>query len=197
MSAVAPETLMAAGYAVFLTAAALGLDLLARNSHRRAQTYRTAGFAYHSSIDAWECPEGERLHRVEVDPHLRLIRYRARAHVCNGCRLKEACTDSDEGRQISRAIDSWPHSEAGRFHRVIALVMVGLAFLVLAAGAALNHGAGDLFALGVALLVSAVAGLFLLSDFRETRSGFPWPEGQLSGDAPSVRPFEHSVHPTR
>jgi hypothetical protein len=75
--------------------------------------------------------------------------------------------------------------------------MVGLAFLVLAAGAALNHGAGDLFALGVALLVSAVTGLFLLSDFRETRSGFPWPEGQLSGDAPSVRPFEHSVHPTR
>jgi hypothetical protein len=197
MSAVASETLMAAGYAVFLTAAALGLDLLARHSHRRSQAYRTAGFTYHSPTDAWECPEGERLHRVEVDPHLRLIRYRARAHVCNGCRLKEACTDSDVGREISRAIDSWPHSEAGRFHRVIALVMVGLAFLVLAAGAALNHGAGDLVALGVALLVSAVTGLFLLSDFRETRSGFPWPEGQLSGDAPSAPPFEHFIPPIR
>ena len=197
MSGAAPETLMAAGYVVFLTAAALALDLLARSSHRRAQSYRTAGFTYHASSDAWECPEGERLHRVEVDPHMRLIRYRARAHVCNGCRLKEACTDSDEGREISRAIDPWPHSEAGRFHRVIALVMVGLALLVLAAAAALNHGSSDVLILCAALLFSALTAVFLLSDFREAPSGFPWPDGQLSGDAPSATHFERAAPPSR
>ena len=184
MSGVAAETLMAAGYAIFLALAALALDLLARHSHRRSQAYRTAGFTYHPSSDAWVCPEGERLHRVEVDPRLRLIRYRARAHVCNSCKLKEACTDSDEGREITRAIDPWPHSEAGRFHRGIALVMVGLTALVLAAGAALNHSGPDLIVLGAALVVSALTTLFLLSDFREVRSGFPWPESEASGAAP-------------
>jgi len=184
MSGAAPETLMAAGYAVFLALGALGLDLLARHSHRRSQAYRTAGFTYYPSTDAWECPEGERLHRVEVDPHLRLIRYRARAHVCNGCHLKDACTDSDGGREITRAIDPWPHSEAGRFHRGIALVMVGLAALVLAAGAALNHRGADLVVLGASLAASALAALFLLSDLRRSPSGFPWPENQASGEAP-------------
>ena len=190
MSGVAAETLMAAGYAVFLALAALALDLLARHSHRRSQAYRTAGFTYHPSSDAWVCPEGEHLHRVEVDPHLRLIRYRARAHVCNGCKLKEACTDSDEGREITRAIDPWPHSEAGRFHRGIALVMVGLTSLVLAAGAALNHSSADLIVLGVALAISALTTLFLLADFREARTGFPWPEGEASGAAPSPAAFK-------
>ena len=197
MSGAATETLMAAGYALFLSAAALALDLLARRSHRRSHAYRTAGFSYHAPTDAWVCPEGERLHRVEVDPRARLIRYRARAHVCNACRLKDACTDSDEGREISRAIDPWPHSEVGRFHRGISLVMVGVALLVLAAGAALNHGGSDLLVLVVPLLLCALTGLFLLADFRETRSGFPWPEGQLSGDGPPARPFERSASSIR
>jgi hypothetical protein len=67
------------------------------------------------SVDTWVCPEGERLHRTETDLRMRLVRYRARAHICNACRLKDGCTDSDSGRAIARAIDPWPHSEAGRF----------------------------------------------------------------------------------
>ena len=95
MSAVATESLLAAGYGLFLTFAAIGLDLLARHSHRRAELYRTAGFSYVTSSDAWECPEGERLHRIETDLGLRIARYRARAHVCNACPRKGGCTDSD------------------------------------------------------------------------------------------------------
>jgi hypothetical protein len=189
MSGVAAETMMAAGYALFLALGAVGLDLLARSSHRRAQTYRTAGFSYDEGRDAWVCPEGEQLHRVEVDPHLRLVRYRARAHICNSCRLKEACTDSDHGREVTRAIDPWPHSEAGRFHRVIALVMVGLTALVLAAAATLNHTAADLVVLAAALGASALATVLLLADLRQTPSGYPWPEGQSSGDAPTATPL--------
>ena len=175
MSGVATESILAAGYGLFLALAALGLDLLARHSHQRAQRYRTAGFDYMENVDAWLCPEGERLHRMETDIEMRLARYRARAHVCNACRLKDDCTDSDQGRESVRALDPWPHSEAGRFHRGIALAMVGFSMLVICAGAVLHHGAADVALLGVALFVSGLVGLFLFSDFRATPSGFPWP----------------------
>ena len=183
MSAVATESLLAVGYGLFLALAALGLDVLARHSHRRAELYRTAGFSYVESADLWECPEGERLHRIETDLHQRLARYRARAHVCNACPRKGDCTESDDGREVTRALDPWPHSEAGRFHRGIAVAMVGFGILVICAGGALHHGAGDLAVLGVALLICAGIGLYLLADLRSTPSGFPWPEGERSGTA--------------
>lgn len=182
------ETLLAVGYALFLIVAAIVLDLLARHTQHRAERYRTGGFSYSASVDAWECPEGEHLHRVETDHELRVVRYRARAHVCNSCRLKDNCTDSDEGREIIDSLDSWPHSEAGRFHRGIAVVMVALAVLIIAAGAALHHDAADLAVLGVAVAVTAAAGLYLIADFRETSSGFPWRYGEQSGAAPDPAP---------
>jgi hypothetical protein len=177
MSTMATESVLAAGYGLFLALVALGLDALARHSHRRSQRYRTAGFRYMESVDAWECPEGERLHRVETDLQMRLARYRARAHVCNACRLKQDCTDSDRGRELVKALDPWPHSEAGRFHRGIALAMVGFAALVICAGAVLHHEAADLALLGAALLFSGLIGLFLLADFRSAPASFPWPDG--------------------
>jgi hypothetical protein len=178
VNSVAVESLLAAGYGLFLALAALGLDALARHSHRRAELYRTAGFTYLEQLDAWDCPEGQRLHRVETDLEARLARYRARARVCNACPRKGDCTDSDRGREISRALDPWPHSEAGRFHRGIAVSMIGFGMLVICAGAVLEHGPADLAVLGAALLLLAAVGLFLLADFRSTPSGFPWPEGE-------------------
>ncbi len=186
MSALATESLLAAGYGLFLALAALGLDALARHSHRRAELYRTAGFAYLEQVDAWDCPEGERLHRVGTDLEARLARYRASAPVCNACPRKDGCTDSDRGREISRALDPWPHSEAGRFHRAIAVAMVGFGMLVVCAGIALHHGTADLALLGGGLVVSALVGLYLLADLRSTPSGFPWAEHQRSGSAPSA-----------
>jgi hypothetical protein len=185
MSGVATESLLAAGYGLFLALAAIGLDLLARHSHRRSELYRTAGFTYFEQHDSWECPEGERLHRVETDLPLRLVRYRARAKVCNACARKASCTDSDTGRELTRALDPWPHSEAGRFHRGIAVAIVGFGSLVICAGAALNHGAADLAVLCAALVVCAAIGLYLLADLRSAPSGFPWAEGELSGRAPA------------
>ena len=184
MSGVATESVLAAGYAVLLVLVAIGLDFLARHSHRRSELYRTAGFTYDEHLDAWECPEGERLHRIETDVQRRLVRYRARAHVCNSCPRKADCTDSETGRELTRALDPWPHSEVGRFHRGIAVTIVCFGALVVCAGAALNHGPGDLAVLGGALLVSTVVGLYLLADFRATPSGFPWAEGERSGPAP-------------
>jgi Transposase DDE domain len=185
MTELATESLLAAGYGLFLAAAALGLDLMAKHSHRRSDVWRTGGFTYHGHLDAWECPEGERLHRIETDMHQRLARYRARAHVCNNCPRKHDCTDSESGREVTRNLDPWPHSEAGRFHRVIAAAIVGFGILVIGAGAALNHGPADLAVLGGALLLCTIAGLHLVADLRSTGSGFPWPEGERSGAAPA------------
>lgn len=180
---IASESLLAAGYGLFLAIAALGLDLLARHSHRRSELYRTAGFTYLRHADAWDCPEGERLHRIDTDLHQRLARYRARPEVCNACPSKGDCTDSDTGREVTRALDPWPHSEAGRFHRGIAVAMVGFGGLVICAGVVLNHGAADLAVLGIALVACGAVGLHLLSDLRASPSGFPWPKGQ--GSAPT------------
>ncbi len=196
MSAVATESLLAAGYGVFLALVALAIDALARHSHRRSELYRTGGFTYQAHLDAWECPEGERLHRIETDLQRRLARYGARAHVCNACPRKPDCTDSDTGREVTRMLDPWPHSEAGRFHRVIALAIVGFGLLVIGAGAALNHRAGDLAVLGAALLVSTIVGLYLLADLRSAPTGFPWPDGERSGPAPPPPHPERSASST-
>ena len=124
---------------------------------------------------------------------LRLARYRARAHVCNACPGKGDCTDSDTGRELTRALDPWPHSEVGRFHRGIAVAIVGFGILVIGAGAVLHHDPADLAVLGGTLLVSTVVGLYLLADFRAAPSGFPWTEGERSGPAPVPAQAERSA----
>ena len=169
------EALLAAGYATALVVAALALEWLSAHTHRRSLRYRTAGFEYREEHDVWICPEGEHLWPHEFDHDRRLVRYRARAHVCNGCPLKEQCTDSDQGREIVRPLDPWPHSEAGRFHRVIALMLVALAGLVLIVGLARNHEPSELAALGGLLVVSAIVIRLLARDLRTHPANFPEP----------------------
>jgi hypothetical protein len=172
---VTPEVLIAAGYAAFLTCSAFALEWLSAHTHRRALRFRTAGFAYDETHDHWVCPEGEQLWPHELDRELRLVRYRARAHVCNACGVKQRCTDSDRGREIVRPLDPWPHSEAGRFHRVIALTMVALAAVVLIAELARHHSAPDVFVLLALGALAVLAGRWLLSDLRAHPDGFPDP----------------------
>lgn len=180
------EVLLAAGYAVFLTSGAFLLEWLSAHTHRRALRYRTAGFAYDAARDHWLCPEGEHLWPHEIDPALRIVRYRARAHVCNACPTKHRCTDSDTGREIVRPLDPWPHSEAGRFHRVIALVLVSLSVLVLLVEALRHHGAEEL-ALLLALLAGAgLAARWLLRDLRVHPANFPVGSERASLVDPSV-----------
>lgn len=175
------EALLALGYGTFLLAAAIGLDVLARHSHRRAGRYRTAGFQFHTDLDLWECPEGEQLHRVETDHRRRLARYRANPRVCNECPAKANCTDSDLGREIVEPLDPWPHSEAGRFHRGVCVVLVVLAALIAAVALARSDGSADLVALSAMLGVAVAIGGRMLGAFRRTPSGFPAaPDGSLS-----------------
>jgi len=172
---VTAEVVLAAGYAGLLTTSAFALEWLSAHTHRRALRLRTAGFAYDETHDHWLCPEGEQLWPHEFDRERRLVRYRARAHVCNACPAKARCTDSDRGREVVRPLDPWPHSEAGRFHRVIALLLVALGVLILLAEAARNHEPPEAALLLGLLLPIVLAGRWLLRDLRLHPASFPAP----------------------
>jgi len=169
------EVALMAGYAVFLLACAAGLDLLAQHAHRRSDRYRTAGFTYHPDHDYWVCPEDQQLWPHELDHERRLVRYRAKPVVCNACPAKHRCTTSDSGREITRALDPWPHSEAGRFHRGIALALVALAGFALAVEAVRHHQPAELAVLGAVAALAAAVGWWLTGHFRHTPAGFPEP----------------------
>jgi hypothetical protein len=174
---VSTEAALLAGYALFLLAVALGLDALARHSHGRSGRYRTAGFAFRTDLDAWECPEGEFLRRIDTDHDRRLVRYRARAAVCNACPAKAECTDSSEGREIAESLDPWPHSEAGRFHRGICVALAVLAVLLSAAGLVRAEEPAGTLVLATTLALSVALGSRLLAGLRRTPSGFPGASG--------------------
>lgn len=125
------EVLLAAAYAAFLVVIAIVLEQLARYSHRRSEQFQVAGFKYLPEPDHWECPDGQHLERKEIDRHQRVVRYQAPAHICNKCSFKVNCTDSDNGREIERHLDSWLDSELQRFHRGISLALMFLAALIL------------------------------------------------------------------
>jgi hypothetical protein len=170
-----PEVLLMAGYAVFLLAVSVGLDLLARHSHNRSERYRTAGFTYHHKSDAWVCPEDQILTRSEVDRDRRLVRYRGRPQICNHCPTKTDCTDSDEGREVVRVMDPWPHSEAGRFHRGISLSVAGIAALILTFELVRNHSPAEILVLGTALVVTGTVARHMHKAFRTSPVDFPVP----------------------
>ena len=170
-----PEALLFAGYGAFLLVAAALLEWLSAHTHRRSLRYRTAGFTFHEELDHWVCPEGEHLWPHDFDHEQRLVRYRAKAHICNGCPRKADCTDSDRGREITRPLDPWPHSEAGRFHRGLSLMLVALAGLVLVVGMVRNHGAAELAALAALAVAAAVVARWLLRDFAAHPANFPAP----------------------
>ena len=151
------EALLLGGYALFLLAVAAGIDLIARHSHRRSERFRTAGFRYHSHLDAWECPEGQQLWPHERDDELRLVRYRGKAHICNACPAKSRCTDSDEGREVVRFLDDWPRLEVGRFHRGLSLTLVILALLLGVVALIRHHSAVETAFLACVLALAAGA----------------------------------------
>jgi hypothetical protein len=103
----------------------------------------------------------------------RLVRYRASPRICNACPAKAECTDSDRGREIAQPLDPWPHSEAGRFHRGICVVLVALAVLISAIALVRSDGTADLITLSTMLGSSIAVTGRLLGAFRRTPDGFP------------------------
>jgi hypothetical protein len=143
------------------------LEYLGRHSHRRSEHYRNSGFVYKQKHDAWECPAGQHLTRVETDFERRVARYRAPAHKCNACHCKKDCTDSDDGRELESRLDAWLQSELSRFHRGISLALFLLANLILAAEMVRYRELREWLLLGIVLAPVCLAGSKLSVSFWE------------------------------
>lgn len=167
------EVLLAAGYALALGAGALVIEWLSVHTNNRSQQFRTSGFDYDKEQDFWVCHQGEQLWPKEFDRERRLVRYRAKSATCRACEAYRSCTDDPEGREITRAIDPWPHSEAGRFHRGIAVMMVGLSVFILVIELIRHHAPAELVVLVPVSGLVLGLGYWLGRDLVHTPTGFP------------------------
>ena len=161
------------GYSGFLLAVAYGFDVMARRVSVRAQRWRTGSFRYHADHDAWVCPQDQWLWPTAYDPEQRVVRYRAKPSVCNACPVKHSCTTSPHGRELTREIDPWPHSEAGRFHRGIACWIALFAVFLPTGMLFSGPSSTDLAALLATIALVVVASVPLVRHLWRTPSGFP------------------------
>jgi len=164
---------LVAGYALALVATAWGVDVMARRVSQRAAQWRSGQFRYHADHDAWVCPQDQWLWPSSFDPKHRVMRYRAKPSVCNSCPVKSTCTTSEHGREISREIDPWPHSEAGRFHRGIACCVAALGVVMPLVMLARLHSPADLLVLIGVITVVLAASLPLAGHLWRTPSNAP------------------------
>lgn len=156
------------GYAGLLVLVAYGIDTFARRAAAKVEQHRSGAFVYHEDHDAWQCPQDQWLWPTSFDPDNRVMRYRGTPSICNACPVKDTCTTSHDGREMSRAIDSWPASESARFHRGIACAVSVIA-VILPLATALTAGTAPeaLLLVGSAVAV-AVLTLPLWSHLRRT-----------------------------
>jgi hypothetical protein len=156
LSAIHPEVLLVAGYAVCLVLAAIGIGGFTRFSHRCLRTAKTVGFKYDPRVNAWQCSEGNQLRPIAIDPERRVARYRAVAKICNQCAFKSVCTDSDDGRELVQSLDEWPLTGIVHLHAGIALTLLALAGFLLAIESVRHHQTSEVFLLasGVLLILS-------------------------------------------
>ena len=180
MNDVSVDVWLACGYAAFLVLAAYGVDLMASRASRRTNHWRTGAFQYHADHDAWVCPQDQWLWPQSFDPHHRVVRYRASPTVCNSCPAKSDCTTSSGGREVSRHVDPWPHSEAGRFHRGIACAVTVLA-VALPLALMVGSSAEDVGVLVMTAALAAMASWPLWQHLRRSPADFT---GDFSADFP-------------
>lgn len=173
MASIDPAVWFAVCYGIFLLLVAHVLDRLAQRTATRTNDWRSGGFSYHEDHDAWMCPEDQWLWPMSFDPDNRVMRYRAAPTVCNACPVKETCTPSDQGRQVVRNVDPWPNSEAERFHRGIACVVVVLALAWPLAVMFQGRTALELAVLSGASAAIALGSWPLWSHLRRSPAGFP------------------------
>lgn len=156
-------TLLAAGYGIFLLIVAWGFDLLSQNTANRTANMNSGTFRYLEEHDAWQCPEDQWLWPSSFDPENRVMRYRANPTVCNSCPVKDSCTVSHHGREITRQLDPWPHSDSGHFHRGIALAVAAMGYLLPLASLVTNHSVSELLVTGAVILIITGAGVIPLA----------------------------------
>lgn len=173
LASVDVEVWLASGYCLLLVGLAYAIDALARRAASVAEGGASGGFSYHQDHDAWKCPEDQWLWPQSFDPDNRVMRYRGSPVICNACPVKDTCTTSTSGREVQRAVDVWPASEAARFHRRIACTVVVLGLVWPVAMAVAGPGRGGLLVLGVAVGLALLLSLPLWSHLRHSPVHIP------------------------
>jgi hypothetical protein len=140
MAGISLEFILMLGYAISLAFIALLLEGAARHSHRRSLRTTTAGFTYHPDRDVWRCPQDQHLFPIFSDSEKGVVIYRAPASVCNSCRSKAACTDSNHGREIEQRDVNSVEYGMKRFHHAISITLLVLACLILGVEAIRDRG---------------------------------------------------------
>ena len=183
------NVVLVCGYSAFLLVVAYGFDVMARRVATRARQWRTGSFRYHPDHDAWVCPQDQWLWPTSYDPEQRIVRYRAKPAVCNACPVKDSCTTSPHGREVTREIDPWPHSEAGRFHRGIACLVALIGVFLPLGMLASRPGSTDLAVLLATIGAAALASVPLARHLWRTPTGFPEhiPQQAVYEEAPRDR----------
>ena len=108
--------------------------------------------------------------------HARSERYRIAGFTYHHTNDAWICPEDQlllRGREVVHAMDPWPHSEAGRFHRGISLAVVLIAGLVLAAETLRNHAPLELAVLGAVFLAVVLTAWHLHAVFRASPANFP------------------------
>ena len=150
-------------YALIMLAAGWAVDVLGSRSARHSMSWRHADFMYHDDVDGWRCHEDQWLWPTAFDPDKRVIRYEGAHAICGRCPSKDTCSPTPCPREITRPVDPWPYSDAGRFHRGVGLVIACVGVFVPLLLMAAFHAIGDLIVLGTTAVVIIVTGVLPLA----------------------------------
>lgn len=167
------NVLLVSGYAAVLLVVAWLFDHMGRKSAVRSAQWRTGNFVYHEDQDAWRCHEDQWLWPASFDPEKRVIRYQGQHAICGRCPVKDECSPTPGPRELTRQIDPWPHSEAGRFHRGLSLAVAVVAVFMSTAMLLGAHSVTDFIVLTTTIFVSVVATVPLARHLWDTPSNFP------------------------
>lgn len=167
------EVWLSIGYGLAMVGLAYVVDGFARRTAATNEGGRLSGFTYHEDLDAWTCREGQWLRAAAFDPQTRVMRYRGDADTCNACPAKHTCTTSNVGREVVRSVESWPASEAARFHRRIACTTVVLGLIWPIALMFSSPGATGLLVLVIGVLGAAALSLPLWSHLWRAKTYIP------------------------
>jgi len=164
--------LLVSGYAGILLLVAWTVDRLGMWSAHRAARWRTGNFLFHEDQDAWKCHQDQWLWPASFDPDKRVIRYQGQHAVCGRCPVKADCSPTPGPRELTRQLDPWPHSEAGRFHRGISLCVGIVAAFLPAAMLVGARAVIDVIVLVTTLFVTVAATVPLARHLWDTPSNF-------------------------
>lgn len=168
------EVVFVCAYSAVLLVVAVIFDRLGQRSAVKSAAWRTGNFLYHDDADAWKCHEDQWLWPASFDPDKRVIRYVGQHEICGRCPAKTECSPSPGPRELTRQVDPWPHSEAGRFHRGVSVAIIAVALMMVAVTLLFSAGTpADLILLLAALALVLAVGIPLARHLWKTPSGFP------------------------